>query len=314
MRLYRHLLRSLPAPIEDHAASIGWSAKQAQDVLRDLERLQLARRSVDGNVRVDDPRATVGRLLDDEEAQLDERRRDLLALRETLESFELDYRRGMMLTGPRLPLWEQIEAAQAVSVVDHLYRTSEGPVMLLVSQFQIGPGHHESVRRQRNEVIASGRPLRTILPLSMLTDSAWHAFAQERAEVGEQQRFLPDDQIKVEFGVFGRSAVVLDEGGGAEDDFILLRSPAVMDVFVTLFDELWRRAEPILNQDASAQDVKLLEYLALGFKDEAMARQLGVSLRTVRRRVAALMEQHGVETRFQLGMAVSSRGVLGDSR
>jgi len=38
-----------------------------------------------------------------------------------------------------------------------------------------------------------------------------------------------------------------------------------------------------------------------------IARHLGVSLRTVRRRVALLMDEAGVETRFQLGMAVARR-------
>ncbi|OLT18092.1 hypothetical protein BJF80_02095 [Serinicoccus sp. CUA-874] len=79
---------------------------------------------------------------------------------------------------------------------------------------------------------------------------------------------------------------------------------------MTLFDELWRRAEPLMSRDASAQDVKLLELLSLGFKDEAIARQMGLGLRTVRRRVAALMDEHGVDTRFQLGLAVSRRGLV----
>ena len=45
--------------------------------------------------------------------------------------------------------------------------------------------------------------------------------------------------------------------------------------------------------------------LEQGLKDEVIARYLGVSLRTVRRRVAHLMAVHGVETRFQLGWALA---------
>lgn len=314
MRLYRHLLRSAPATIDDHAAAMGWDAQRTHSVYRDLERLQLVRRGPSGRVRVDDPRATVGRLLDEEEAQLDALRRELLTLRGSLDSFELDYRRGLEVSGPRLPLWEQVEPGRATSVVDHLYRSSEGPVLQVVGEFEVGPGHTDSVRRQRDEVIASGRELRTILPLSMLTDPVWHDFAMSRAELGEQQRFLPREEIRADFGIFGRSAVMLDEGGSPDDDFILIRAQPVIGVFVALFEELWRRAEPILDPDPSAQDLKLLEYLALGFKDEAMARQLGISLRTVRRRVAGLMAEHGVDTRFQLGMVVSTRGLLPDSR
>jgi DNA-binding NarL/FixJ family response regulator len=54
-------------------------------------------------------------------------------------------------------------------------------------------------------------------------------------------------------------------------------------------------------------DAKLVELLELGMKDEAIARYLGVSLRTVRRRVASLMSVNGVDTRFQLGWVLARR-------
>jgi DNA-binding transcriptional ArsR family regulator len=313
-QLYRHLLRSGTRTLEEHAAELGWPLRRAQRFYRELERLQLVGRAPDGTVRVDDPRATVGRLLDGEEAELDARRLQLLGLRRALDSFEFDYRRGLQLSGPRLPPFEQVAPAQAPSVVDHLFRTSHGDVLQVTCRVEVGPGHDEGVRRQFEEVAASGRVIRTIFPLSMLEDPHWHAFAEHRAAAGERQRYLPDDAIRVEYGVWGRTGVLLDEGGGVDDDFLLLRPAPVVDVFVALFEELWRRAEPVLSRDASARDVKLLELLALGFKDEALARQLGLSLRTVRRRIAALMDEHGVDTRFQLGMAVSSRGLLGRDR
>ena len=50
--------------------------------------------------------------------------------------------------------------------------------------------------------------------------------------------------------------------------------------------------------------------LGAGLKDEAIARYLGCSLRTVRRRIAALMDRHGADTRFQLGLAVAQGGLL----
>jgi DNA-binding NarL/FixJ family response regulator len=53
---------------------------------------------------------------------------------------------------------------------------------------------------------------------------------------------------------------------------------------------------------------RTLELLALGGKDEAVARHLGVSLRTVRRRVADLLEELGATTRFQAGMEAVRRG------
>jgi DNA-binding NarL/FixJ family response regulator len=48
--------------------------------------------------------------------------------------------------------------------------------------------------------------------------------------------------------------------------------------------------------------------LAAGAKDEQIARALGVSLRTVRRRVAALLADLGVRSRFQAGVEAMRRG------
>lgn len=306
-QLYRHVLRSPAATLPEHAEALGWRVQQAQRVMADLERLRLARRVADGVVRADDPRAGVGRLLDAEETDLDERRRRLLDLRESLESFESDYRRGLQLSGPRVPPWEQVAPSEVATVVEHLARTSRGAVLRATTR--VGPADEEPVRRYQEGAVTGRRDLRSIVPLSVLTDPRWHSVAQRRAASGEQQRYLADDAMTVEFSIFGRSGVMLREGG-EDPDHLLLRPPVIIDAFVALFEELWRRAEPLLSRDATAQDVKLLELLSLGFKDEAIARQMGLGLRTVRRRIAGLMDEHGADTRFQLGAAVSRRGLL----
>jgi hypothetical protein len=58
--------------------------------------------------------------------------------------------------------------------------------------------------------------------------------------------------------------------------------------------------------EASVRPLPLLS----GFTDEAIARQLGTSHRTVQRRVAALMADLGAQTRFQVGV----RAAVGERR
>jgi DNA-binding NarL/FixJ family response regulator len=53
--------------------------------------------------------------------------------------------------------------------------------------------------------------------------------------------------------------------------------------------------------------------LAAGFKDDAIARQLALSSRTVGRRVAELMESLGARTRFQAGIHAQRRRLLEDA-
>ena len=63
----------------------------------------------------------------------------------------------------------------------------------------------------------------------------------------------------------------------------------------------------VADADADQQWASLFQVDRL----DAIARALGVSLRTVRRRVAALMEECGVETRFQLAVKLTERGLTG---
>jgi DNA-binding NarL/FixJ family response regulator len=54
----------------------------------------------------------------------------------------------------------------------------------------------------------------------------------------------------------------------------------------------------------------LLGQLARGAKDEQIARALGLSLRTVRRRIAEIMADLGADSRFQAGVEAVRRGWL----
>jgi DNA-binding NarL/FixJ family response regulator len=56
----------------------------------------------------------------------------------------------------------------------------------------------------------------------------------------------------------------------------------------------------LLRQQQDQQ--RLITLLLSGLTDEAIARQLGTSHRTIQRRVAALMSELGAHTRFQVGV------------
>lgn len=107
----------------------------------------------------------------------------------------------------------------------------------------------------------------------------------------------------------------------AEPAALLVRAPAVIRVVTGLFESVWERAvpiratgsEPIVDEAASeptALDLHILSQLMAGATDAAIAKQLGLGLRTVQRRVAHLMELASVTTRLQLGWAAARRGWL----
>ena len=55
-------------------------------------------------------------------------------------------------------------------------------------------------------------------------------------------------------------------------------------------------------------DAQILALLLAGMTDQALAGQLGLSLRTVQRRIRVLMDKAGVDTRIQLGWHAGREG------
>lgn len=60
----------------------------------------------------------------------------------------------------------------------------------------------------------------------------------------------------------------------------------------------------------TGREQALLRLMAKGLKDEAIARDLGVSPRTLRRLIADLMRRLDCESRFQAGVEATARGWL----
>lgn len=65
------------------------------------------------------------------------------------------------------------------------------------------------------------------------------------------------------------------------------------------------------TEASAGPDPQLVALLSAGMKDEAIARQLGISLRTVHRRTSRIMQDLEARTRFQAGLLAGRRGWLG---
>jgi DNA-binding NarL/FixJ family response regulator len=76
----------------------------------------------------------------------------------------------------------------------------------------------------------------------------------------------------------------------------------------------WSAAMPVNVEPRdgalNAMDVQLLSLLMSGDTDDAVARMLGVSARTVQRRVRELTTLTGSQTRMQLGWHAARNGWL----
>ncbi len=310
--LYRRILRSGPTTLAPIAAELGWSLILATEALESLIGNRLVRETVDGLILVEHPRPALERLLGDEEARLDTRRRELADARAAIARFTAEHRAAGDSRGSTdsKPVWEIVSSQMAVVLVEHTLRSTTGLIRNSVLSLKVGPGLDEDGVRKRPGALAGGREQRAIYSMEALEDPAGRRSVRALADAGEQQRVSANPPS--EFTIFGGDVVLaMAEWGSVESDHVVIRSPMLITAFTTMFDYAWDLAQPVPGARRDiAQDRELLVLLASGVKDEAIARYLGWGLRTVRRRVARLMDDLGAETRFQLGVAAQRRGLL----
>ena len=260
-----------------------------------------------------DPLARLHDVLERGERELERRRSELGEVRHALLQLEAE------ATAPRdpsrFPVWERLTAEAAPPVIRQLAERTTTVIRSSVLTLAVGPGLVEESIVQAQQLLAQGRfRQRTIYPADVMVSDAGRGWVLSWAAVGEEQRVSLDPPS--DFAIFGEEAVMaVSEWGNAAADYVLIREPMIVAAFTALFDRAFDRALPVAGDEERVRsDQRLLRLLGLGLKDESIARYLGVSLRTVRRRVAHLMVVHGAETRFQLGLAVAREALADPAR
>ena len=113
-------------------------------------------------------------------------------------------------------------------------------------------------------------------------------------------------------------AVILYRHPQLPTEMLVVREPALVVPLIDLFEMMWATAKPIDapeskrsdKKEPTPQELALLRLLAAGSTDEAAAKKLGVSVRTVRRIMAELMDQLEASSRFEAGHKATQRGWL----
>ncbi|GGZ12882.1 hypothetical protein GCM10010387_01000 [Streptomyces inusitatus] len=134
-------------------------------------------------------------------------------------------------------------------------------------------------------------------------------------EHGARIRLAPT--VPLHLNVVDRAVTVLaldPVGGGSEPaEDAVLHSPRLASCFARVFDHHWCTGLPYGTDPAeewTLRDREILALLAAGAKDEAIARRLGCSERTLRRLLAALVARLGAESRFAAGVRAARLGLL----
>lgn len=162
-------------------------------------------------------------------------------------------------------------------------------------------------------VLRRGVEVKELVTPQAINTPAGLGYFTELAEQGAQLR-MSHRVLQRVFLVDRKVAVVpaaVDARGGAA---LVVREPAMLLSLYQQFDSIWRNSVPIGNGPADVLQVEgvteVLKLLAQGLTDDAIARRLQVSHRTVQRRVGAVMEMLGASSRFSAGAAAQEMGWL----
>jgi DNA-binding CsgD family transcriptional regulator/DNA-binding MarR family transcriptional regulator len=182
------------------------------------------------------------------------------------------------------------------------------------------PPYSETTRKLERQLVARGVSYRCIYGRHVFDEPARARALLESVAGGEQARVMSGTPMKL-FIVDGRHAMIaLEKGTETIQSAVVIHPSSLLDALGRLFDGLWQRAVPVTqptgrnggtnSESPSEHDAALLTLLATGLTDEAIARQLDVSQRTVQRYIRGLMDRLGADTRFQAGLQAARRGWL----
>lgn len=182
-----------------------------------------------------------------------------------------------------------------------------------------GPLPYE-VNETERSALRRGVRFEVISELRRLREPGFLAVARVNMELGYALRITPEVTTRMLIADDDLAILPLNRPDQSSDAALLIHRSGLLSVLIAFFGQTWRSASPaviradlsasVRQPDLASSDYDLLRLLDLGMTDRGIAHQLGMSIRTVQRRVALLMELADVESRFQLGRAAKARGWL----
>ncbi|OUC83022.1 hypothetical protein CA984_40945 [Streptosporangium minutum] len=164
--------------------------------------------------------------------------------------------------------------------------------------------------------ISRGVRVRSLNAQSMLTDPGMREHLRARAAIGVEVRAAP--VIPARMLIYDRRiAIIQADPGDLSRGAVLIHGHNIVLTLAALYDYCWLLASEPEDVPGSAdrttltaQQRAVLRLLATGAKDDAIARGLGVSTRTVTRLVGELTTMLGAGSRFQAGVRAARLGWL----
>jgi hypothetical protein len=209
-----------------------------------------------------------------------ERIEHLLAVRERIEELSFFARDSVSAIQP-----DGEQSADALTAARHLDERSFRRGLLVRSIYDEAALHDDLTRGYMRSLSARGADLRV-------------------SEPPFERLLILDSSV----------AVVPLEPGHSSRGALIVSEPGLVAGLVQLFESQWSASDTMPwseesdGDPVSDEDRTTLNLLAQGMTDEAAARQVGISVRHLRRRIARVTERLDATSRFEAGAKAAQRG------
>ncbi len=303
--VYPALLRLPGEPAQRIAGELGMGTSRAQRALEELAGRSLARPvpGPSGRFLPTPPETMLTTLIYEQEAEL-------ARVSATVEDLMATYRGAT----PGRP-YEVVKGRDVVSARFNELQDSADDELLIFdtppyTAPQIIGGREEEENQCR--VLHRGVRCRTLYSLAAVQIPGRLGCVWRLGALGDAARVLPDLPTKLVIADGATALLPLSTSADrVAESALLLRSEPFVVVLRALFDHLWEQAvalaPPAPREDLSDAEARLVQMLAAGLRDAAIARELGVTPGTVRRKITNLLERLGASSRFEAGVRAVER-------
>jgi len=315
--IYRVLAARVNRSVAELAADTGRAPGQIQGLLTELAALGLVTgaeaagvHDVDTVFTAAPPDIALGAVLRQRRDDLRAAELDLLSLAEQHHRAARDRASGV------------VEVITDVAAVRHRFAQIQHSARHQVRSMMVP--NLTVVPHEQNEAgdagLRRGVLYRAILQRAALTEPGMIGDALASLSQGQQIRVADWVPVKLVIADSHVAMVPLWSNRNTAAASILVHASGLLDALVALFESAWERAYPIsantLGDDLTETrpgeidelDARILSLVLAGLTDQAAGGQLGISRRTVQRRMTELMAKAGVDTRIQLGWQAARRG------
>ncbi|MFI7354938.1 MULTISPECIES: response regulator transcription factor [Streptomyces] len=173
-----------------------------------------------------------------------------------------------------------------------------------------------SARESALTTLSRGVAIRTIYQHTARNDLPTRSYVREVTEQGAEIRTA--DEVIDRLIIYDREVAFLPERSAGEriPGAAIVREPTLVAFLCSVFEYLWDGASPYVVESqrspASSDELKwsIIRLMTKGYKDEMVARRLGMSVRTCRRHIAEITEELEATSRFQAGYNAARQEML----